>query len=74
MTTGADSEQPVQLRVTSGAAEMQESLVFIILGGPAYICRDQRKHVFHNMGSELQTDQTWSPSGKHCYSLNTIKS
>ena len=58
VTTGAESEQLVGApfyqwvgcRDHAGIACFPHSGSWQAQGGPAYICRDQRKHVFHNMG------------------------
>ena len=55
---GAESEQPVGgpfyqwvgCRDHAGLVCVPHSGSWQAQGGPAYICRDQRKHVFHNMG------------------------
>ena len=56
--TGADSEQPVGVpcyqwvgcRDYAGITSFPHSGSWQAQGGPAYICRGQRKRVFHNMG------------------------
>ena len=58
VTTGAESEQPVGApcyqwvgcRDHAGIVCFPHSGSWQAQGGPAYICRDQRKRVFHNMG------------------------
>ena len=58
ITTGAKSEQPVGApfyqwagcRDHAGIACFPHSGSWQAQGGPADICRDQRKHIFHNMG------------------------
>ena len=58
VTKGADSEQPVGApcyqwvgcRDHAGIACFPHSGSWQAQGGPAYIWRDQRKWVFHNMG------------------------
>ena len=55
---GAESKQPVGAlfyqwvgcRDHSGLVCFPHSGSWQVQGGPAYICRDQRKCVFHNMG------------------------
>ena len=55
---GADSEQPVGVpfyqwvgcRDHAGITCFPHSGSWQAQGGPVYICRDQRKRVFHNMG------------------------
>ena len=58
VTKGAESEQPVGApfyqrvgcRDNAGIPCFPHSGSWQAQGGPAYICRDQRKHVFYNMG------------------------
>ena len=58
VTKGADSEQPVGApyyqrvgcRDHAGMACFPHSGSWKTQGGPAYICRDQRKHISYNMG------------------------
>ena len=57
VTTGADSDQPVGAPCyqwlgcrDAGITCFPDSGSWQAQGGPAYICRDQRKCVFHDMG------------------------
>ena len=58
VTSGAESEQPVCVpcyqwvgcRDHAGLACFPHSESWQTQGGPVYICRNQRTHVFHNMG------------------------
>ena len=62
VTTGAESEQPVGApcyqwvgcRDHAGITWFPHSESWQAQGGPAYICRHQRKHVFHNMGPLME--------------------
>ena len=67
-TKGAESEQPVGAllyqwvgcRDHAGIACFPHSRRWQAQGGPANICRDQRKRVFHNMGPlKLLTRFLW---------------
>ena len=57
VTKGAESEQPVGAlcyqwvgcRDHAGITGFPHSESWQAQGGPAYICRDQRKHVFYDM-------------------------
>ena len=63
VTTGAESEQPVGApcyqrvgcRDHAGITCFPHSGSWQAQGGPAYICRDQRKCVFHNMGPLMKS-------------------
>ena len=48
--TGAGSEQPVGAPFHQWVGCFPHSGSWQAQGGLVYICRDQRKHVFHNMG------------------------
>ena len=66
ITTGAESEQPVGALCyqwgcrDAGITCVPHSGSWQVQGGPAYICRDQRKPVCHNMGP-LKYDLSAAP-------------
>ena len=77
VTKGADSEQPVGApcyqwvgcRDHAGITCFPHSGSWQAQGGPAYICRDQRKHVFHNMEPLKNNSQENEHNVEHIWSM-----